>query len=34
MTYVDPLLEYVNHSALVQEWKVNLDDEAYEKTLF
>ena len=30
-TYVEPLLNYINHPALVQEWKLNLDAPAYEK---
>ena len=29
--YVVPLLKYINHPALIQEWKLNLDDAAYEK---
>ena len=24
-TYVEPLLNYINHPALVQKWKLNLD---------
>ena len=30
-SYVEPLLKYINHPALIQEWKLNLDAEAYEK---
>ena len=30
-TYVEPLLNYINHPALVQEWKLNIDAPAYEK---
>ena len=30
-TYVEPLLNLINHPALVQEWKLNLDAPAYEK---
>ena len=29
--YVEPLLNYINHLAFVQEWKINIDDPAYEK---
>ena len=29
--YVEPLLDDINHPALVQEWKLNLDTVAYEK---
>ena len=32
-TYVEPLLNYINHTALVQEWKLNPDAPEYEKTL-
>ena len=28
-TYFEPLLNYINHPALVQEWKLNLDAAAY-----
>ena len=31
--YVGPLLKYINDPALLQEWKVNLNAEAYEKIL-
>ena len=31
ITYVKHLLEDINHPALSQEWKLNLDDAAYEK---
>ena len=30
-TYVEHFLNYINHPALVQEWKLNLDAPAYEK---
>ena len=29
--YVVPLLKYINHPALIQEFKLNLDAAAYEK---
>ena len=29
--YFLPLLKYINHPALFQEWKLNLDASAYEK---
>ena len=29
--YVEPLFKYINHLALLQEWKLNLDDEQYKK---
>ena len=29
-TYVEPLLNDINHTALLQEWKLNLDDAPYE----
>ena len=29
-TYVEPLLNYINHTKLVQEWKINIDAPAYE----
>ena len=29
--YVVPLLKDINHPALLQEWKLNLDAAAYEK---
>ena len=32
-TYVEPLLNYINHTALVQELKLNLDAPAYENKL-
>ena len=28
--YVEPLLKYINHPALLQEWKLNLDAAEYE----
>ena len=31
--YVEPLLKYINHPALLQEWKLNLDATYYEKYL-
>ena len=30
-TYFEPLLNHINHPELVQEWKLNIDDTAYEK---
>ena len=30
-TNFEPLLNYMNHLTLVQEWKINLDAPAYEK---
>ena len=30
-TYVKPLLNYINHPELVQEWKLNIDAPSYEK---
>ena len=30
-TYAGPLLNYINHAAFVQEWKLNLDAPPYEK---
>ena len=32
-TYVEPLLDDINHTALVKERKINLDAVAYEKIL-
>ena len=32
-TYVEHLLNYINHPALVQEWKLNLDAPSYEKMM-
>ena len=29
--YIVPLLKDINHPELIQEWKLNLDDAAYEK---
>ena len=29
-TYVEPLLNCINHPALVQEWKLNIDAPEYE----
>ena len=29
--YVEPLLNYINHPELVQEWKLNIDAPVYEK---
>ena len=31
--YVEPLLNDINHLALIQEWKLNLDAAAYEKKI-
>ena len=31
--YVVPLLKYINHPALLQEWKLNLDAAEYEKNI-
>ena len=31
-TYVEPLLDDINHSELVQEWKINIDAAASGKT--
>ena len=31
--YVIPLLKYINHTALIQEWKLNLDTAAYERNI-
>ena len=33
ITYVEPLLDNINHPALVEERKVNIDAEAYENNL-
>ena len=33
ITYVEPLLNYINHPALVQEWILNIYNSAYEKKL-
>ena len=32
-TYIEPLLNYINHPALVQEWKLNIDAPVYETRL-
>ena len=32
--YVVPLLKYINHPALLQEWKLNLGAAAYEKKIY
>ena len=32
-TYVEPLLNDINHPALVQYWKLNMDVTGYEKEL-
>ena len=29
ITYVEPLLNYINHPASVQEWKLDIDDPVY-----
>ena len=31
--YVVPLLKYINHPALLQKWKPNLDAASYEKNI-
>ena len=31
--YVVPRLKDINHPALIQEWKLNLDASAYEKNI-
>ena len=31
--YVEPLLNYINHTALVQECRINIDTSAYENKL-
>ena len=31
--YVVPLLKYINHPALLQEWKINHDAAAYERNI-
>ena len=31
--YVVPLLKYINHSVLFQEWKLNLDAAAYKRNI-
>ena len=31
--YVVPLLKYINHLVLLQEWKINLDAAAYERNI-
>ena len=33
ISYVEPLLDDINHTALVQEWKLNLDAAAYENLM-
>ena len=30
-TYIKPLLNYISHPTLVQEWKIDINDPAYEK---
>ena len=32
-TYVEPLLNYINHPELVQEWKLNLDAPVFLKMM-
>ena len=32
-TYVEPLLKYINHPALLQEWKISLDSAVYETNI-
>ena len=31
--YVEPLLKDINHPALIQEWKLNLDAADYERNI-
>ena len=31
--YVEPLLNYISHPTLVQEWRLNIDAPEYEKKL-
>ena len=31
--YVEPLLKNIKHPALLQEWKLNIDDAQYEKNI-
>ena len=31
ITYVEPLLNYINHNKFLQEWKINIDAPAYEQ---
>ena len=33
IAYVVPLFKDINHPALIQEWKLILDDEAYERNI-
>ena len=33
ITYVESLLNYTNHHALIQEWKLNIDAVAHEKKI-
>ena len=33
IAYVEPLIKYINHPALFQEWKLNLDAEDYERNI-
>ena len=33
ITYVEPLLNYINHPALVKEWRLNIDATAYKNKL-
>ena len=33
ITYVEPVLNYINCYTLIQEWKINLDAAAYEKKI-
>ena len=32
-TYIEPLLNYISHPTLVQEWKIDINDPAYEKSI-
>ena len=31
--FVEPLLKYITHAALLQEWKINLDAAEYERNI-
>ena len=33
-TYVEPLLNDINNPALLQEWKLNIDDAVYENQIY
>ena len=32
-SYVVPLLKYINHPALLQKWRLNIDSTAYENNI-